>query len=87
MTTLLAGHYKLVHMARMFFPEQEKETTLKSMLTQIGHNMQRKITIHGEPHIKTTHQNFMRWTQQDKKNDITPSLLIKTIQKRQNTTH
>lgn len=32
MSTLPAGHYKLVHMAQMFYPAKEIETTLKAML-------------------------------------------------------
>lgn len=32
MSTLLAGHYKLVHMAQMFFPEKKMETSLKDAL-------------------------------------------------------
>jgi hypothetical protein len=32
MSTLLAGHYKLVHMAQMSCPEKEMETTLKAIL-------------------------------------------------------
>jgi hypothetical protein len=40
MSTLLAGHYKLIHMAQMSCPAKEMETTLKATLK---HNI---ISVH-----------------------------------------